>query len=664
MIKNNKNAMLLFNHHHKIHISMLFIQTTIFLLICFLFNNVVIGNRLPLNDIRSSSSNNNNNNPMKKQEKNVESIADNVHHHHQQQQQQQQPQQQIMNSNIDNNNGSNNGLPIDRQQQQQQQQQQPPYSYQQNQFQSSISCGQLEFYVQLTFDKPFKGLVYAYKMFKIEQNPMITNQQQQQIYGHYYYPIEILDSCTIRGNGASIVYLELSFLSECIEKLQPFSMMNTNFADNIEDYGNNNNKSNFNDTMMSRQSNQTSLLSNVDDTLSSSLPSTTTTTTTTTTTMMMMNENNDGFINTHTINLDGFNFRRALNNNDMMQMNSFYLQKQQQQQQQQQYYHHHYHHQQQEQRQQQQQQQHQLNISKDDTYQLSLYIQNDPKIEQKYDSKVIVQCSPRVTKNIIMEHNSNLNDFYRKMDDNNDQNEDEDVIDMDDNDDKTESQSQSSSSSSYPAKVSSQQQYPQQHTRSIMPKANLTITSIYDYYQQQQKRQRPNNNNNNNNNDDDGNIGDHHHNHHHHHHMMNNEIDITNLIESRMDILRGRIPFLKLIDNNVELGDDVTLIIRTRQLDDYDSRISTCYAYDEHDTMRYELTNQDGCPVDSTVMTAFKVMHNVGSESKVYYTTFPAFKFPGSQYLNIQCTLLVCRQICPNPTCDHNQHSNRNTQQW
>lgn len=37
----------------------------------------------------------------------------------------------------------------------------------------------------------------------------------------YYYPIEILDSCTIRGNGASIVYLELSFLSECVEKLPP-----------------------------------------------------------------------------------------------------------------------------------------------------------------------------------------------------------------------------------------------------------------------------------------------------------------------------------------------------------------------------------------------------------------------------------------------------------
>lgn len=58
----------------------------------------------------------------------------------------------------------------------------------------------------------------------------------------------------------------------------------------------------------------------------------------------------------------------------------------------------------------------------------------------------------------------------------------------------------------------------------------------------------------------------------------------------------------------------------------------------------FELTR---CPVDSTVMQSFKIMHNVGTESKVYYTTFPAFKFPGSQYLNIQCTLLVCRQICP-----------------
>nr|XP_027195469.1 myb-like protein AA [Dermatophagoides pteronyssinus] len=416
---------------------------------------------------------------------------------------------------------------------QQQQQQQ-----QQNQFQSSISCGQFEFYVQLTFEKPFKGLVYAYKTLKNidnqqqQQQQQQHGQQQQQYYGNYYYPIEILDSCTIRGNGESIIYLELSFLSECVEKLL-------------------------------------------------------------------------------TINLDGFNFRRALlsNNNNKQQ----------------------------------------LNISNDDLYQLSLYIQNDPKIEQKYDSKIFIQCSSKLTKNILFEQNSNQNDYYyRKIDDNQQSNinPDGDASTNGDNDGKKRQEP-------YAAKVSQSQQQLQQ--RSIMPSANLTITTIYDYYQQQQQQieqqQQQSNNNNNNNNQD--------------------KIDITNLIESRMDILRGRIPFLKLIDNNVELGDDVTLIIRSRQLGnvnpkiyDYDSRISTCYAYDEQDTMRYELTNQDGCPVDSTVMQSFKIMHNVGTESKVYYTTFPAFKFPGSQYLNIQCTLLVCRQICPTPTCDHHhnqqQHPNRN----
>ncbi|KAI7695628.1 hypothetical protein SSS_03626 [Sarcoptes scabiei] len=68
--------------------------------------------------------------------------------------------------------------------------------------------------------------------------------------------------------------------------------------------------------------------------------------------------------------------------------------------------------------------------------------------------------------------------------------------------------------------------------------------------------------------------------------------------------------------------------------------------------MRYQLTDQNGCPIDPMVMTPFKVLHNVGSESKVYYTTFSAFKFPGSQFLNIQCTLLVCPKLCPKPTCE------------
>ncbi|KPM05145.1 hypothetical protein QR98_0036040 [Sarcoptes scabiei] len=346
---------------------------------------------------------------------------------------------------------------------------------------------------------------------------------------YYYYPLEILDSCTIRGNGASIVYLELSFLSECVEKLpliysQSFSesLLNPSISNQTNPIGDTINDHSDATSSSSFQSNQ--LYNQVHHHHHTSSP-------------------------TQTFNLDGFNFRRALNENPSNHQ--------------------------------------QLNISKDETFQLSLYIQNDPKIEQKFDSKVVVQCSSQITKNIIMEQNSG-NDFYRKMDQQN-------------------------------SIIASLQ--PQQRT--IQPRTNLTISRLVE-------------------NESDP-----------------LQIDTNVLIESRMDILRGRIPFLKLIDGNVELGDDVTLIILSLILKvresgqeresehDYDSKISNCYAFDEKDSMRYQLTDQNGCPIDPMVMTPFKVLHNVGSESKVYYTTFSAFKFPGSQFLNIQCTLLVCPKLCP-----------------
>ena len=47
-------------------------------------------------------------------------------------------------------------------------------------------------------------------------------------------------------------------------------------------------------------------------------------------------------------------------------------------------------------------------------------------------------------------------------------------------------------------------------------------------------------------------------------HLVNltlSEVPSTNHI----DILRGRVPFLKIIDKNVELGDDLTVIIRAKK---------------------------------------------------------------------------------------------------
>lgn len=225
-----------------------------------------------------------------------------------------------------------------------------------------------------------------------------------------------------------------------------------------------------------------------------------------------------------TFNLDGFNFRRALNDNkNTNQIN-------------------------------------QLNISKDTTYQLSLYIQNDPKIEQKFDSKVVVQCSPHVTKNIILEQNS-MNEFYRKLD--------------------RPRFPMAKAHNKLPPSANGQRSQ-------IIPNSTLTF----------------NLNTNNNINEEV--------------HQSNNQMDLFNLIESRMDILKGRIPFLKLIDHHVELGDDVTLIIRTKELgiiinnnnkiinltkwsiiiiflpDGFDSKVSNCFAHNEQNTMRYQLINEDG----------------------------------------------------------------------
>lgn len=176
-----------------------------------------------------------------------------------------------------------------------------------------------------------------------------------------------------------------------------------------------------------------------------------------------------------------------------------------------------------------------MNISADETYQLSLYIQNDPNIEQKSDSKVTIQCSSQVTKNIIFEQ-SLLSDYSRKMD----------------------------------------QRHISSRNQSIVPVAQLVVKPA------------------------GGKIND-------------NSNNITEMVASHMDVLKGRLPYLKIIDGSVELGDDVTLIIRTKKNgiarflpasiklivsllypDDYDSQISQCFAYDDGHANRFELTNTSG----------------------------------------------------------------------
>ncbi len=53
------------------------------------------------------------------------------------------------------------------------------------------------------------------------------------------------------------------------------------------------------------------------------------------------------------------------------------------------------------------------------------------------------------------------------------------------------------------------------------------------------------------------------------------------------------------------------------------------------------------CAIDTNILPNFEVMTNSVSESKLYYTTFPAFKFPDRTNLNIQCSLIICNRTCP-----------------
>lgn len=122
-------------------------------------------------------------------------------------------------------------------------------------------------------------------------------------------------------------------------------------------------------------------------------------------------------------------------------------------------------------------------MTSDQTYQLSLYIQNDPTLEQKTDSKILIQCSSQVTKNIVVEQNFASSDYSRRVD-------------------------------SAPGVGKD---------RTIVPTVNLTVSTAS---------------------------------------VLNQSVSTPT---ARIDILRGRVPFVKLIDSRiVEIGDDLTVIIRAK----------------------------------------------------------------------------------------------------
>lgn len=313
---------------------------------------------------------------------------------------------------------------------------------------ASLTCGQSEFYVQLDFYKPFRGVVYAY------HTPTPSEDVPQPL----SYPVPLMDTCALHGNGGTMIYMQLSFASECVEKMSSLAKANAPGSTSEEVLSSTPTEGlHYHPVIVSSETN-------------SSPPP--------------LEPINDAAIHSVDIanqlpkySLDGFNFRRALNDAAVINADDAAMLHGQK---------------------------HNENGTLQ-SYQLSLFIQNDPLIEQKADSKVTIQCSTVNTKNVIYEQNPN----QKKM-----------------------------NSTSSSRRVDQPQQQPRLPSspsgRLIVPTAHLTVL----------ERKLANA-------------------------TLSQKLpseDVTELMDSRIDILRGNLPHLKLIETPVGIGDDVTLIIRAKEL--------------------------------------------------------------------------------------------------
>lgn len=244
-----------------------------------------------------------------------------------------------------------------------------------------------------------------------------------------------------------MIYLQLSFISECIEKLSLLQMSIPSNA--IPEEASDESLKYPTRTLSSETSSASSLISNGEAIQNIELPN-----------------------STPKYSLDGFNFRRALNDAAVIGLGDsalLYGQKPNEN-------------------------------GTLELYQLSLYIQNDASIEQKSDSKVTIQCSSKSATNTSVDKNQNaskMNYTSRRVD-------------------------QPQLNQGLPSSPSG---------RLIVPTAHLTVL----------ERKLDNAN-------------------------QSSETVFSELIDSRIDILSGKIPNLKIIETPVGIGDDVTLIIRAKEL--------------------------------------------------------------------------------------------------
>ncbi len=65
----------------------------------------------------------------------------------------------------------------------------------------------------------------------------------------------------------------------------------------------------------------------------------------------------------------------------------------------------------------------------------------------------------------------------------------------------------------------------------------------------------------------------------------------------------------------------------------------------------YDLTDYRGCSMDEEILPNFRASFNSRTGVKRLTSTFPMFKFPDLDKINLRCTVMVCRKNCPVAKC-------------
>lgn len=123
---------------------------------------------------------------------------------------------------------------------------------------------------------------------------------------------------------------------------------------------------------------------------------------------------------------------------------------------------------------------------------------------------------------------------------------------------------------------------------------------------------------------------------------------------ARLDIQRGEGPFAPSANGLVPIGEKMTLVISVSGDPGFDIHVKDCRATDTVGSLKYPLTNQDGCVLKPKLFGAFQKTRDTGTTgaSIIAYAFFNAFKFPDLMDLMIECNVELCKtdcDVCPNP---------------